>query len=90
MLVAIFLIRCKCLFNLDLRDSDLLAWYRAEVSPAEILEQQVKFFAEKDAVFVLSALPELLVDYFGASYWDNLTNDLQKISRKDCIQADSK
>lgn len=89
-LVAIFLTRCKCLFDQTISYDKILAWYKKEVSPLTVLDQQLKIFCESSSVFILNALPELLLDYFGEDYWVNLVNSLRKISNKGCMEGDIK
>lgn len=86
MLIAIFLTRCKCLFSQNICYDKILMWYKTEVSSITIFDEQQKIFCERCSVFILSALPELLLDYFGESYWGNLVSNLQKISNEGCIE----
>lgn len=86
MLVAIFLTRCQCLFGQSLSYDTVLTWYKQTISPAIILEQQLKIFRDKHSVFILSALTELLLDYFGTSHWNNLSDYLQNISNEGCTR----
>lgn len=84
MLVAIFLMRCKCLFGQSLSCDTILTWYKKKISPGTILKQQLEIFHNKRLVFVLSALPELLLDYFGEKHWEKLADNLRNISSEGC------
>lgn len=61
MILAIFLQRCKCLFEQKIENNLLLSWYKNDLSPYIILEKQIDFFRKTCSVFVLSAFPELLL-----------------------------
>lgn len=90
MVTAIFLARCECLFGQNYSDGEILSWYKKKITPAVIYEQELKIFYGRQSVFILSALPEFLLDYFSESYWKNIVNSLQKISIEGCNRNDVK
>ena len=79
MILAIFALRINCLFG----DDCSFEYYRNSVFPETILEKQQESVKEKQAVFVLSALPEFLLDYFKIDFWNTMIN-LKKCRFIDC------
>lgn len=65
-IIDVFAMRISCLWNL--LDTMEYSQYSAEVTPLEIFYSEVRE-GEKQRVFVLSAFPEFLVDYFGIKLW---------------------
>ncbi len=67
MILSIFGLRIRCLF-----DNDDISYgaYRNSITPHSIYLQQRKIYNNKCAVFVLSALPEFLLDYYGVKFWN--------------------
>lgn len=65
-IIDVFAMRVSCLFGLS--DTMEYEQYSGEVTPYEIFALEEKE-AEKQRVFVLSAFPEFLVDYFGIKLW---------------------
>lgn len=65
-IIDVFAMRVSCLFGL----SDIMEYkqYSDEVTPYEIFVLEEKE-TENQRVFVLSAFPEFLVDYFGMKLW---------------------
>lgn len=65
-IIDVFAMRLSCLFRAStILDYD---YYSKMVSPYNIYELEEKE-AEKQRVFVLSAFPEFLIDYFGVKLW---------------------
>lgn len=65
-IIDVFAMRVSCLFGL----TDMLEYetYSETADPYDIYVQEEKE-TQKDRVFVLSAFPEFLVDYYGAKLW---------------------
>ncbi len=84
MILAIFLIRCGCLFGSNLSPNQLYTWYKENISPAEILEKELSFYDKGKEVFVLSAFPEWLLDYFRSDHWSLLTENLTRVNQPSC------
>lgn len=70
-ILAAFYLRIKCLFdreNLDYK------WYKENATVDRIHSAQREFFDDGKGVFVLSALPEFLFDYFKVPFWNSHTH----------------
>lgn len=65
-IIDVFAMRISCLFGLS--DTVEYEQYSYEVTPYEIYAMEEKE-SENQRVFVLSAFPEFLVDYFGVKLW---------------------
>ena len=65
-IIDVFAMRVSCLYELP--DTMKYEKYFGEVTPGEIYLMETKA-AEKQRVFILSAFPEFLVDYFGVKLW---------------------
>lgn len=65
-IIDIFAMRVSCLYGM----TDVMKYeqYSNEVTPSEIYAMEEKE-TEKQRVFILSAFPEFLVDYFGVKLW---------------------
>ncbi len=57
--------RIECLFGGEIEYED----YRNRISPLTIFLEQLRLIQELDSLFVLSAFPEFLFDYFRKSFW---------------------
>ena len=66
MIISIFGLKVQCLFNVDRIDYE---YYSKYVTVGEIFNLQKKYLQQKEVVFVLSAFPEFILDYFGAPFW---------------------
>lgn len=66
-ILMIFVLRIRCLFEMERIDCSI---YRKEVSPVNILRHQERNLEESDNLFVLSAFPEFLFDYFREDFWN--------------------
>lgn len=83
MIIAIFLLRCQCLFFVDATDQ-AYHWYKQHVTTMYIFEKEQMLIHSFQQVFVLSAFPEFLVDYFREDFWQNLNDVLSSVSRPNC------
>lgn len=62
-----FVLRAQCLFEIDkMGFSD----YRKNINTMSIFDKQNDVGKEYNAIFVLSAFPEFLLDYFGKVFWN--------------------
>ena len=66
--IRTFLMKSRCLYCLDNRVVDD-HWYKTTVNPLGIYEHERNLFEKERKVFVLSAFPAFLVDYFPAGYF---------------------
>lgn len=65
-IIDVFAMRVSCLWNS--RDTIEYNQYLDKVTPLEIFNLEIRE-AERQRVFVLSAFPEFLIDYFGIKLW---------------------
>lgn len=65
-IIGVFAMRVFCL--LDLSDTMEYELYSSEATPSQIYDMEVKK-GEGHRVFILSAFPEFLIDYFGVKLW---------------------
>ena len=84
MILSIFLVRCGCLFGSTLTPDQLYAWYKKEISPDAILEKELEVLQKDEEIFVLSAFPVRLLDYFRSERWPSLLEDLKRVSQPIC------
>lgn len=64
----VFGLRIQCLFN----NSDLdFKFYRQNVTVETIMKKQLERLSETDKIFVLSAFPEFILDYFKNDFWNS-------------------
>jgi hypothetical protein len=66
--IEVFALRAKCLLALDEMSFDD---YRERVTTLAIYETQREISASRASVFVLSAFPEFLLDYFKRDFWNS-------------------
>lgn len=66
MILSIFGLRIQCLFDVDRLD---YSFYSTNVSVESIFRYQQDFINHGNSVFVLSAFPEFLLDYFKKDFW---------------------
>lgn len=78
--IPIFILRIKCLFELDNID---FGTYRDTVNPLSILDKETSIKNNEGRVFVLSAFPEFILDYFGENFWKSFVK-LKKYNYEDC------
>lgn len=63
-----YYLRIKCLFELNNLDFDE---YKETITPVRIYDRESKLLMSKNLIFVLSAFPEFLLDYFKKNFWNN-------------------
>ena len=66
MILKVFALRVKCMFEIEKLDFD---FYRSNVTPSSIHDIQQAYLNKNKEVFVLSAFPEFLFDYFRVKFW---------------------
>lgn len=66
MVLAIFGLRVQCLFDIEKMD---YSFYLNSVSVKSIFHRQRDYISKYNSVFVLSAFPEFLLDYFRSAFW---------------------
>jgi hypothetical protein len=66
--IEVFALRVRCLLELDEMSFDD---YRERVTPLAIYEAQRVTCSSRASVFVLSAFPEFLLDYFKRDFWNS-------------------
>lgn len=66
-LISAFALRCKCLLDMDALSFDS---YRERVTVAALYHEEMRLLREEGKVFVLSAFPEFLLDYFGPKFFN--------------------
>ena len=76
-----FYLRVKCLFDFDYLD---MKNYRSFVSPQTIFTNEKQQYFLHERVFVLSAFPEFLFDYFKEAFWKSMTRINQALP-SNCI-----
>lgn len=69
-ILNIFALRLKCLLDLDKLDFED---YQNNIDPLIILLKEHQIMNERDSVFVLSAFPEFLFEYFKKDFWNSNT-----------------
>lgn len=74
-IIDVFAMRVSCLFEI----SEMMDYeqYCRKVTPSEIYVMELKK-AEMKGVFVLSAFPEFLLDYFGVKLWKTSVRYIRK------------
>ena len=68
-IIRVFVVRLQCLLLVDRID---FAWYRENVSSKNIYQCEKELSKKKQIVFVLSAFPEFLLDYFKIDFWNSM------------------
>ncbi len=66
--IEVFALRVKCLLGLSSMSYEL---YRKKVTPLVLFQAQRKVYELRERVFVLSAFPEFLLDYFKRDFWNS-------------------
>ena len=69
--LAVFGLRILCLFNIN--DMDY-KYYKNMVTANTILNKQMELIKQENKVFVLSAFPEFLLDYYKSDFWNTHVN----------------
>ena len=82
-ILASFSQRLLCLLEAPQMD---YAYYKSYVTPLSIMRVEVEYLKRYDAAFVLSALPEMLFDYFKKGFWASHFNT----SGKTCANCETR
>lgn len=82
-IIDVFAMKVSCLYKIT--DTMDYEQYIAEVTPSDIYDMELKE-ADMLRVFVLSAFPEFLLDYFGMKLWKTSV----KHSKNQRIKSDCK
>ena len=64
----VFALRICCLFDFETINFDT---FRKLITPKSIFDAECDLVNSKASVFVLSAFPEFLLDYFKRDFWNN-------------------
>lgn len=82
-LIEVFAMRISCLMDSD----NIIPYeqYRKEVSPSVIYQMEKKEL-QRQMVFVLSAFPEFLLDYFGIKLWKTCVKHTRDLQKQECKQ----
>lgn len=80
-IINIFALRVSCLF--DRTDVMNFEEYRELVSPCTIYNRQ-QTYIQADSIFILSAFPEYLLDYFGLGFWNTCVKRRHLIIEDHC------
>lgn len=75
-----FVLRCECLLGLDSMTFEL---YRQKVTAETLLCEESRLLQEEGRVFVLSAFPEFLLDYFGSKFFNSMA-PMRKLKYDNC------
>jgi len=78
--IEAFALRVRCLLGLE--DAGFEA-YRQFVTPKQVLEAQSSLLSNSGCIFVLSAFPEFLLDYFKLDFWNSRVR-MTKFKFDDC------
>lgn len=78
--IAAFVLRCKCLLGLDEVSFET---YRELVTVDAIFREEKRMRIEDGSVFVLSAFPEFLLDYFGDKFFNSMA-PMRHLKFDDC------
>lgn len=78
--INVFALRTQCLFDIEEMEFEV---YREEIMPHTIYKKEQELVDEKKQVFVLSAFPEFILDYFREDFW-NANVKLKKINYDEC------
>lgn len=81
-ILKVFVARIACLLDMG---SVGFADYRNRVTPLSIYQAQKEMMGTSESVFVLSALPEFLLDYYTEEYWEENIG-IESVSHEDCEQ----
>lgn len=81
-IIDVFVMKIACLYELS--DHMEYEQYSNEVTPGDIYVMEAKE-SEKQRVFVLSAFPEFLLDYFGIKLWKtSVRHTRNQMNKLDC------
>ena len=80
-IVANYVYRGACLFKISFLERDSFV---EKISPLSIFESQMEIYSQNNEVFILSSLPEFLIDY-SSKYWHGAVgNRKTPIHPKNC------
>ena len=80
-IIDVFAMRLSCL--MDRKDVISYEQYETEISPFEIYEIE-KNKIDEQGVFILSAFPEFLLDYFGIKLWKTSVKHTGRLAIEEC------
>ena len=84
-LISFFLMRVGCLF--DYNRIPEYAFYRKNIDAKTIYEQQKEKYIKDNKVFILSAIPEFLLDYHKEEFWRGMVRTRKKLKpNNNCIK----
>ncbi len=66
--LRLFVMRVRCLFNVE---EIHFSMYKEKVHPLSIYNLEKELYIEDKKMFVLSAFPEFLFDYFKLDFWNS-------------------
>ena len=66
--VNVFALRLRCLLELQSEELNA-AFYRRSITPLLLYQRESELWKESRRVFILSGLPEFLLDYFRDDFW---------------------
>ncbi|MBQ7713852.1 MAG: hypothetical protein IJT71_03070 [Oscillospiraceae bacterium] len=85
---AAYLHKYRCLRGEDVPPEQLYLWYkREEQTPLDVFQRERALLERSGGIFVISAFPEFLLDYFKESRWSGMLGRLTGIAR-DCRGKD--
>ena len=80
-----YIFRSSCIFHLQQLDRET---FINSVTPKSIFEKEMMIYKTSDSIFILSCLPEFLIDY-SDNYWNAAIGRRKKpVTRKGCKLAD--
>lgn len=79
----VFYLKLKCLFDLDQLEYE---YYRRKITPLMIYKKEKDLLNEKNVIFVLSAFPEFLFDYFKKDFWNKMT-PIKRFNYSYCVKS---
>ncbi len=77
-----FIMRISCLFGLS--QVATFEYYKKEIFPKSIYKKQQRYICD-ERIFVLSAIPEFILDYFPLSFWRSWIK-IKKLDKKCCTE----
>ena len=78
-LIEVFAMRISCLIDSD--RTVTYEQYTKDISPYEIYKRE-EYEIKKQMIFVLSAFPEFLLDYFGVKLWRTCVKHMWDLSKQ--------
>ena len=88
-ILAIFLLRVRCLYQLNLQNNNLLRWYKKGladgiITPLKIYEKEHNLETSSGEIFILSAFSQFLLDYFKPEFFTDTKNLLENFILEEC------